>query len=98
MNRTLHEDQTKTIELSSMSTFSLTILTVCIQSFLMLVGGVCGPKNIDLRPATGIIGRSFDAVHRFLASSRFCVGTLEFTFNLPHRTVQWSILVLDENR
>ena len=57
----------------------------------MLEGDVYAAEIIDLRPATGIIGRSFDAVQRFSANLRFCVGTLEFTFDLLHRAVQWSI-------
>ena len=57
----------------------------------MLEGDVYAAEIIDLRPATGIIGRSFDAVQRFSANLRFCVGALEFTFDLLHRAVQWSI-------
>lgn len=47
-----------------MSSFSLTILTVIVQLFLMLEGDVCASKKIDLLPATGIIGHPFNAVHR----------------------------------
>ena len=57
----------------------------------MLEGDVYAAEIIDLRPATGIIGRSFDAVQRFSADLRFCVGALEFTFDLLHRAVQRSI-------
>ena len=57
----------------------------------MLEGDVYAAEIIDLRPATGIIGRSFDAVQRFSANLLFCVGALEFTFDLLHRAVQWSI-------
>ena len=97
LNRTLHEDQTKTFEFSSISSFSLTILTIFVQLFSMLESDVCASKSIDLLPATGIIGCPFDAMHQFLDNSRFCMGTLELTFDLLHRTVQWLILVLDEN-
>ena len=78
-----------------MSSFSLTILTIFVQLFVqlfsMLEGGVCVAEIIDLQPATGIISCSLDAVHKLSANSRFCVGTLEFTFDLLHRAVQWSI-------
>ena len=57
----------------------------------MLEGHVYAAEIIDLRPATGIISHSFDAVQRFSANLRFCVGALEFTFDLLHRAVQWSI-------
>ena len=57
----------------------------------MLEGDVYAAEIIDIRPAAGIIGRSFDAVQRFSANLLFCVGALEFTFDLLHRAVQWSI-------
>ena len=58
----------------------------------MLEGGEYAAEIIDLRPATGKIGRPFDAVYKFSANSRFCVGDLEFIFDLLHTAVQWSIL------
>ena len=63
----------------------------------MLEGDVYTAEIIDLRPATGIIDRLFDAVQRFSANSRFCVGALEFTFDLLHRAVQWSIFGAGRN-
>ena len=47
--------------------------------------------------ATGIIVCWLDAVYQFSASLQFCVGTLEFTFDLFH-IEQYSgwFLVLDE--
>ena len=63
----------------------------------MLEGDVYVAEIIDLRPAAGIIGRLFDAVQRFSANSRFCVGALEFTFDLLHRAVQWSIFGAGRN-
>ena len=48
-------------------------------------GGVCVAEICNLRPATGKIGRPFDAVHKFLANLQFYVGALEFTFDLLHR-------------
>ena len=57
----------------------------------MLEDDVCAAKIIDLRPATGKIGHPFDDVHKFSDNLRFCVVTLEFTFDLLHRAVQWSI-------
>ena len=80
--------QRKTFELSSISSFSLTILTIFVQLFSMLEGGVCAAEIIDLRSATGKPGRPFDAVHKFSSNLQFCVGALEFTFDLPHRAVQ----------
>ena len=62
------------------------------QLFSMLEGDVCAAEIIDLQPATEIIGYPFDAVHRFLANLLFCMGALEFTFDLLHRAVQWWIL------
>ena len=41
--------------------------------------------------ATGIIICPFNAMHQFSAYSQSCVGALEFTFDLFHRAVQWSI-------
>ena len=73
--------------LSSISSFSLTILTIFIQLFLMLEGNVRVAEIINLQPATGIIGCSFDAMFQFSANSRLCVGALEFTFDLLHRAV-----------
>ena len=67
------------------------ILTVFVQLFSMLEDDVIAAKIINLWPATGIIDRPFDAVYQFLANLRFCVGALEFTFDLPHRAVQRSI-------
>ena len=56
----------------------------------MLDGNVCASKSIDLGElATGIIGRSFDAVHQFSANLQFGMGALEFTFDLLHRAIQW---------
>ena len=46
------------------------------------------PSSIDLWPAIGIISCSFNAVHRFQPIRGFA---LEFTFDLLHRAVQWSI-------
>ena len=90
-NGILYEDQTKT---SSISSFSLMILTVSIQWFSMLEGNVMCIQEHQSWPAIGIIGCSFDAVCWFSANLRFCVGTLEFTFDL----LQYSgrFLVLDK--
>ena len=57
----------------------------------MLEDDVCAAEIINLRPATGKIGHPFGDVHKFSANLRFYVGTLEFTFDLLHRAVQWSI-------
>ena len=54
---------TKTIELCSISSFSMMILTIFIQLFSMLEGDVCVSNNINLRPPTGL---SFNAVTDFL--------------------------------
>ena len=77
-------------ELSSISSFSLLILTIFIQLFSILEGNVCVAEIIDLRPATGKIGHPFNAVHKFSANLCFFVDALEFTFDLLHRAVQWS--------
>ena len=66
------------------------ILTIFVQLFSMLEGDVCAAEIINLQPATGIIGRSFDDVYRFSANLH-CMGTLECTFDLLHRAVQCSI-------
>ena len=65
----------------------------------MLEGDVFAAETIYLQPATGKIGRPFDAVHKFLANSRVWVGALECTFDLLHKAVySGQFLVLDENR
>ena len=67
------------------------ILAIFIQLFSMLEGDVRASKGINLQPAAGLFSQSFNAVHQFMANSRFCLGALEFTFDLLHRVIQWSI-------
>ena len=81
-----------------MSSFSLIILTVIVQLFLMLEGDVCASKKINLLPATGIIGHPFNAVHmQIIGQFWFCMGALEFTFTCFIEQYRGRFLVLDEN-